>query len=653
MAERNEIWVQIQADLAEYDRNLKRAEGVAQSFVQTTRRSLLTLSATFASTILAARSLTNAFQENFRQARELQAVSGLAAETADNLADTFGLLGLDANALSLAMFHMGRQIEAGGEALGNLGIGLRDSTGALKAEGQLFLELRDRIAEMGTASERSAALVELFGRGGRALAPAFALSREEFKRFMDEASGLSPWTEESQRKAFELTIAMNRLAASWQALKIALAEVLAQPAKEFLDSLAQGLQNVRQGFSDLDRLRDAEKNLENLDFISRLFGHEEQLRRRIELLRELVREAERAKSAAARGVAAAPGAPPEGADPFPHLPFTGLPERPFLTADALAQLERAQVLLDFRLPTESGLALADALLAARAETEELSKDFVAAEPTLDVLKDRLQQNRILAEALGHGFDRLDADLSATRQSMEEIVQRGLGPMSEEFQAVAERLRDLIALEEMRQVVNETFDAVRRGIGEMVTGVLRGTQTMEEAFRRMGQNIALSLVESIINRALKKVQEEIVNTIMLSQSASGGGGIIASILGGIMGLFGGGGGVPTAAEGNVGGAAFVQHGGILTRPTLMVGGEAGPEAVVPLDRWEDFAPGSARPGGGVVVNQVFNVHPGQREAIRAEIWAMLPMIVKASEEGVLQAGNRGGAMARAMGRRGGR
>ena len=48
----------------------------------------------------------------------------------------------------------------------------------------------------------------------------------------------------------------------------------------------------------------------------------------------------------------------------------------------------------------------------------------------------------------------------------------------------------------------------------------------------------------------------------------------------------------------GGVVGLQHGGIVTRPTLAVVGEAGPEAVIPLDRFESM--GEAK----VTVN-VFN------------------------------------------------
>jgi len=43
--------------------------------------------------------------------------------------------------------------------------------------------------------------------------------------------------------------------------------------------------------------------------------------------------------------------------------------------------------------------------------------------------------------------------------------------------------------------------------------------------------------------------------------------------------------------------MMQHGGILTKPTPMIGGEAGPEAVIPLDRAGEFGLG----GEAVTVN----------------------------------------------------
>ncbi len=188
---------------------------------------------------------TQALIANAREVRSLMAVSGLGAEAADNLADTLALLDVDAGTVTNAMFRMGQEIDQGGSALRRLGVNLFRSSGDLKTEGELFLELRDRISDLGSAGQRSAALMSVFGRSGRELAPAFALSRDEFKKFLEEGSKLSPWSEEAQRKTLEVVRAQNALALAWQGLKEEIGLTTSGPLTDFLNMLREAVGLLR------------------------------------------------------------------------------------------------------------------------------------------------------------------------------------------------------------------------------------------------------------------------------------------------------------------------------------------------------------------------------------------------------------------------
>jgi len=82
-------------------------------------------------------------------------------------------------------------------------------------------------------------------------------------------------------------------------------------------------------------------------------------------------------------------------------------------------------------------------------------------------------------------------------------------------------------------------------------------------------------------------------------------VIGAIVGAVTGFLGGG-GTPSNQNPNVGG--HLQHGGIVTRPTLTWVGEAGPEAVIPLNNGRDileriipFAQEGRAVGGDVYIN----------------------------------------------------
>lgn len=165
--------------------------------------------------VMSARAMT----QNAEQVKTLMAVSGLGAEAADNLADTFELLGRNSDDVANAMFRMANEIDAGGQTLKLLGINVKTTSGQLKTEGALFLEVRDRISQMGTATERSAALMDLFGRAGRSLAPIFAMSRAEFQQWQEKAGGISQWSEEQQKATEQYGRNLKELGLRWDALK--------------------------------------------------------------------------------------------------------------------------------------------------------------------------------------------------------------------------------------------------------------------------------------------------------------------------------------------------------------------------------------------------------------------------------------------------
>lgn len=233
--------------------------GLSTGIVGTAFRALanpLTLVGTaFAAAGLFVKSTTDAMVANAREARALMAVSGLTAEAADNLADTFTLMGMESGLVTNAMFKMSQELDTGGSGFRRLGVEIHTSAGELKSEGALFLEVRDKIAGLGSAAERNAAIMDVFGRAGRSLAPAFALSRDEFIKFMNEASKYSPWGEEAQQRTMTLIKAQAGLGLAWEGLKLQLGAFVVGPAAAFTKWLTDIVMKMRPGEVALEQLR--------------------------------------------------------------------------------------------------------------------------------------------------------------------------------------------------------------------------------------------------------------------------------------------------------------------------------------------------------------------------------------------------------------
>jgi len=175
-------------------------------------------------------------------------------------------------------------------------------------------------------------------------------------------------------------------------------------------------------------------------------------------------------------------------------------------------------------------------------------------------------------------------------------------------------RYLERLGKIQAVTAPIFDSLRNAVSGTVAGILLGTQTVSQAFANMGRNIAAALIENVINRGLKAVQAaleaflaDLAQSGLLTQALKTGAAAFTGALTP----------TPTAA------AIPLQHGGIVTRPTLAMVGESGPEAVVPLG------------GRGPMVEiNINNQHPGaqitqttRRSATGTEIHDIIVQEVK--------------------------
>lgn len=165
---------------------------------------------------LALKQTVDFMTQNYEQMKKLVAISGLAVEEADQLADAWELLGGNSEVLTNSLFKMSAEIDSGGKALKQYEIDLRDLSGAIKEPGQVLLELRDKISQMGNAAERNAALLKFFGRAGRENADIFALSADEFKKWLEAAGKIGPSATTSMAVTKEYARAMAELNKVWQ-----------------------------------------------------------------------------------------------------------------------------------------------------------------------------------------------------------------------------------------------------------------------------------------------------------------------------------------------------------------------------------------------------------------------------------------------------
>ena len=210
---------------------------------------------------------------------------------------------------------------------------------------------------------------------------------------------------------------------------------------------------------------------------------------------------------------------------------------------------------------------------------------------------------------------------------EALVEMGL--------STAELERILQVMNENAGVIEKTSVATNRlgevfgasvteaeALGQSISGsigagfkeIIKGTSSVEDAFKKMAANIIDQLLDVlVIQRLVGSVAGE-----------DGTGGT------GIAGFF----------------TNKRQMGGQVTTGQSYLVGEAGAELFTP-SRNGYIIPNNQMQGGGATVVQNINVSTGVSQTVRAEITQLMPQIAEASKAAVLDARKRGGSFSRAF------
>jgi hypothetical protein len=261
------------------------------------------------------------------------------------------------------------------------------------------------------------------------------------------------------------------------------------------------------------------------------------------------------------------------------------------------------------------------------------------------------------------------------------------------------------LEELAELQDRLTEAEQRGVEvngvrvralsteELARSTERFANELERAEKQtertdrmgvqMGMTFASAFEDAILQSRkfsdiLKAVEQDIARIILrtavtgpaakaISDAVSSG---VGSLTGSFGSWFGGGSyhGVPYSAVPNANGNAFwgghlipFANGGIVSSPTMFpmargmgLMGEAGPEAIMPLQRGADGKLGVRAGGGGqggVVINQTITIDArGADPDVDQKIRAAITIATKQAQAEMLDAVNRGGNAAKIMGRR---
>lgn len=167
---------------------------------------------------------------------------------------------------------------------------------------------------------------------------------------------------------------------------------------------------------------------------------------------------------------------------------------------------------------------------------------------------------------------------------------------------------------------ENLEKLSDRFGSQLTGALKSAaisgRDLDDILRRVGLNLAGLALE----QGLKPLQGL-------------AGSLFSGVLGGLSGI------LPFARGGVPGHAVPFAAGGVVSSPSyfpmgknLGLMGEAGPEAIMPLQRGSDGRLGVAAAGGGGTVNVVFNVTATDAASFRKSEAQVTGMLARAVSRG---------------------
>lgn len=165
-----------------------------------------------------------------------------------------------------------------------------------------------------------------------------------------------------------------------------------------------------------------------------------------------------------------------------------------------------------------------------------------------------------------------------------------------------------------------LEKLSHGFGAQLTGALKSAavsgRDLDDILRRIGLNLA----GMALSQGLAPLQA--LSGSLFSKLLGGLSGILPFAKGGVPGHV-----VPFAGGGVVSAPSYFPLGG-----NLGLMGEAGPEAILPLQRSADGRLGVAASGGGNAVNVVFNVTAADAASFRKSEAQIAGMLARAVSRG---------------------
>jgi hypothetical protein len=236
--------VNLGLDSAQFMRGAQQAQNTMQQFGRRMQVVGAAISAVGVGVALAVRGQLAAADELSKASARI----GMPVEALSQLQHAAELSGVSMSTLETGLTRLARNMVDDAGRFEELGISVRDATGAMRPTADVLQDVADRIAAMPEGAERTALAIDLLGRSGADLIPMLMGGSEAIRAMMEEADALGlTISGETAAAAAQFNDNITRLQRTltgiWRQISAQLAPVLAEMS-DYLVSLAAVFQNL-------------------------------------------------------------------------------------------------------------------------------------------------------------------------------------------------------------------------------------------------------------------------------------------------------------------------------------------------------------------------------------------------------------------------
>jgi hypothetical protein len=563
------VTTQAQQGLKGFRQSVADAEGATGKFKAGASSAMATVQAHAASlavaggTALVAFGVKSvmAFQDGALAAGKFSDATGIAVEDASRWVEVANDMGVSTDAIQGGFVKLEKAIGSNSPAVKELGIEVERTANGTADMNATMLSAIEKLGQIEDPAQRAKAATDLFGRGFADMAEIVLADADSIRGRLEEVSDAQVFDRDEVKKARQLRDSLDDVQDKFGQLALKLGGELAPAISDVADSL-----------SDLVDTADAVKVPELLKF-----GVENTALNRLRQLFELFSDGEKTletfETSQARGI-------------------DGTRRLAFEQESANRTIDEGNDSFSQYVDNLENVAEADERAAREAEKHaavlEDQRDVTdqlreAEERRLDVVNRSLGGSLRLSQAQRDARDSLWKYNETVKEHNEA---------SDEFKLNQDQMNDLIEETALDQIDAARATADYRieqaeASGATVASTDANRILIEELFKLAGT--LDGPVQAAVIRAIEELDQlSQPRTIPLNVHVTQSGANIANL----PGSFNTGGGLR---------AAFGAEGAIVNRPTMALIGEAGPEALIPLNRTAGNSPLPGGMGGGASVS----------------------------------------------------